>query len=206
MEEQGSSRHDTSLAQAGELKRGAGRLAPGSSGASRPIRLLDSFDICYRPDVLLKGISPGRASLDRGRIRLGPAASWSPVVEIEQRDDNLVITAALPGLALEDIKIEAIGNVLILQGERRPDRGAGGGTVGRSERRYGYFYREMVLPDGVDTQRVRAEFENGMLRVTIPVLTNRRELPIKDTSTQRQGAEPVNHQEKRNRHHNEGAS
>jgi len=78
--------------------------------------------------------------------------------------------------------------------------------VGRSERRYGHFYREMVLPDGVDTQRVRAEFENGMLRVTIPVLTNRRALPIKDTSTQRHGAEPVNHQEKRNRHHNEGAS
>ena len=127
-------------------------------------------------------------------------------MEIEQRDDNLVITAALPGLALEDIKIEAIGNVLILHGERRPDRGAGGGTVGRSERRYGYFYREMVLPDGVDTQRVRAEFENGMLRVTIPVLTNRRELPIKDTSTARPGAEPVNHHEKRNRHHNEGAS
>jgi hypothetical protein len=54
--------------------------------------------------------------------------------------------------------------------------------VGRSERRYGYFYREIVLPDGVDTKRVRAEFENGMLRVTIPVLTNRRELPINDTS------------------------
>jgi len=117
MEEQGSSRHDASLAQAGEPKRGAGRLAPGSSGASRPIRLLDSFDIWYRPEVLLKGISPRRASLDRGRIRLGPAASWSPAVEIEQRDDNLVITAALPGLALEDIKIEAIGNVLILQGD-----------------------------------------------------------------------------------------
>jgi HSP20 family protein len=127
-------------------------------------------------------------------------------VEIEQRDDNLVITAELPGLALEDIKVEVIGNVLILQGERRQDRGAGGRTVGRSEGRYGYFSREIVLPDGVDRQRVRAEFENGMLRVTIPVLTNRRELPIHDTSTQRNGAEPVNGHEKRNHHHNEVAS
>jgi len=78
--------------------------------------------------------------------------------------------------------------------------------VGRSERRYGYFHREIVLPDGVDTKRVRAEFENGMLRVTIPVLTNRRELPINDTSPQRNGAAPVNHQEKRHHHHNEVAS
>jgi HSP20 family protein len=128
-------------------------------------------------------------------------------VEIEQRDDDLVITAELPGLALEDIKVEVIGNVLILlQGERRRDRGAGGRTVGRSERRYGYFYRDLVLPDGVDTQRVRAEFENGMLRVTIPVLTNRHALPINDTSPQRNGAEPVTGQEKLNHHHNEVAS
>ena len=83
-------------------------------------------------------------------------------MEIEQRDDNLAITAEWPGIALEDIKVEVIGNVLILQGEPRRDRGAGGRTVGRSERRYGYFYREIVLPDGVDTQRVRAEFEHGM--------------------------------------------
>jgi len=80
----------------------------------------------------------------------GHAASWSPAVEIEWRDDNLVITAELPGLGLEDIKVEAIGNVLILQGERRRDRAAGRRTVGRSERGCGYFYREIVLPDGVD--------------------------------------------------------
>jgi HSP20 family protein len=79
----------------------------------------------------------------------------TPAVEIEQRDDNLVITAELRGLGLEDIKVEVIGNVLILQGDRRRDRGAGGRPVGRSERRYGYFYREIVLPAGVDTQRVR---------------------------------------------------
>jgi HSP20 family protein len=127
----------------------------------------------------------------------------TPAVEIEQRDDNLVITAELPGLGLEGIKVEVIGNVLILQGERRRDRGAGGRTVRRSERRYGYFYREIMLPAGADTQRVRAEFENGMLRVTIPVLTNRRELPIQDSSPQRKGAEPANHQEERNHHHNQ---
>ena len=63
-----------------------------------------------------------------------------------------------------------------------------------------------MLPDGVDRQRVRAEFENGMLRVTIPLLTNRRELPIHASSTPRNGAEPVNHQEKLNHHHNEVAS
>jgi HSP20 family molecular chaperone IbpA len=122
------------LAQAGEPKRAAG----GSSDASPPIRLLDSFDLWTGPKSCFKESAPGHA------------ASWSPAVEIEQRDDNLVITAELPGLGLEDIKVEAIGNVLILQGERRRDRGAGRRTLGRSERGCGYFYREIVLPDGVD--------------------------------------------------------
>ena len=165
---------------AASLGRTGGQRESSWSAGHRPIRLLDPFDIWFKPQVLLTGISRKLASPDQGRIRYGPPASWSPAVEIEYRDENLVITAELPGLSLEDIKVEIIGNRLVLQGERRHDYGAGAHMIGRTERRYGHFYREVVLPDGVDLEHVRAEFENGILHVTIPAATNRRVVPIQE--------------------------
>ncbi len=146
---------------------------------SRPIRLLDPFDIWYRPQSGLASISPAVVSGDLSRSR---RASWSPVLELSYRDDKLVILAELPGLSAEDIKVEIIGNVLTLQGERRPyvdvER-----RPWRNERKYGYFYREIVLPEGADLDRVQAEFENGVLQITVPVTTNQRQvIPIKTAS------------------------
>jgi HSP20 family molecular chaperone IbpA len=164
-----------SLPQASEQQGESAR-----SGDARPIRLLDPIDLWYRPQVLLSGIGRGLTSPDRGRTRYGPPASWSPVVEIVRNDQNLLITAELPGLSMEDIKVEIIGNVLVLQGERRRDR-ASGHVIRRTERRYGHFYREIVLPDGVDVEHVRAEIENGILRVTLPLATHRRAMPIQST-------------------------
>jgi HSP20 family protein len=103
-------------------------------------------------------------------------------LELEYRDQNLVITAELPGLSMEDIKVEIIGNMLVLQGERRRDD-ASGRQIRRSERRYGHFYREIVLPDGADTEHLRAEFENGILRVTVPLVRNRHVVPVKNAQS-----------------------
>jgi HSP20 family protein len=164
------------------------------SAGSRSIRLLDPFSIWYKPEILLprllQGSVPGMNSnvvRHGGRTGYGPAFSWMPAVEIEYADDNLTITAELPGLAMEDVKVEVIGNVLILQGERRPERAAG--TTMRSERRYGYFYREIVLPDGADVEHIRAELENGILRITVPLVTDKRVVPIQNNSRQRDSAE-----------------
>jgi HSP20 family protein len=101
-------------------------------------------------------------------------------MELQYHDDSLVITAELPGLYAEEIKAEIVGNVLILEGERRRDDG-GGRKVWHTERSYGYFYREIVLPDAADTEHARAEFHNGILRVTIPLAdARRRALPIQN--------------------------
>lgn len=82
---------------------------------------------------------------------------------------------------MENIKVEIIGSVLVLQGERRPDIDGERGPR-RTERKYGYFYREVVLREGADLQNVQAEFENGILRITVPVTSNRREVPTETTS------------------------
>jgi HSP20 family protein len=107
-------------------------------------------------------------------------ASWSPVLELDYVGNKLVIIAELPGLSMEDIKVEIIGNVLTIQGERRPyvdvER-----RQWRTERKYGYFYREIVLPEGADLDHVQAEFDNGILRITVPMTTSMRKVPIETT-------------------------
>lgn len=145
------------------------------------VRLLDPAHIWFRPEL---AFPVGLMFRDCRRSLYGPTASWSPPMEVEYRDDSIVITAELPGLAMEDIKLEIIGNVLIVQGERRPDRAPPGRAFRRSERRYGYFYREIVLPANADFDHVNAEFDNGILRITVPVVTNRRVLPINNSSQQ----------------------
>jgi HSP20 family protein len=156
---------------------GEERQETSQSDRSRPIRLVDPFAIWYQPPSLLGGISPGIVSDYLTRSR---RASWSPVLELAYRDNNLEIIAELPGLGIEDIKVEVIGNVLTIQGERRPypdvER-----RRWRTERKYGYFYRELVLPEGADLDHVRAEFDNGILRITVPMTTSMRQVPIETT-------------------------
>jgi HSP20 family molecular chaperone IbpA len=174
MTEQESNPRGTSLAPESEQQNESRWFAP-----PRPLRLLDPVDIWFAPQVLLEEAGNGLAFPDGSRGR-GGRAVWSPVVEVEYRDDKLVINAELPGLSVEDIKVEILGNMLVIQGERRRDDGRGH-TIRHSERRYGHFYREITLPDSADTENVRAEFENGTLRVTVPV-KNWRVVPINQTS------------------------
>jgi HSP20 family molecular chaperone IbpA len=111
--------------------------------------LADPFDFFLNPFSLLRGIEQ--------ETRLTVAQPQSnravPVVEVADRDGEFVVTAELPGLAAEDVKVEIINRVLTMQGERRPEPGPEIRGEGRARRRY--FYREIVLPDGVDASKAR---------------------------------------------------
>jgi HSP20 family protein len=109
------------------------------------------------------------------------STAWIPATEIAYRDGNLVVSAELPGLSENDVKVEINNDFLIIQGERKMEQQEDQNGVQRTERRYGEFYRAIALPDGADTEHARAEFDNGMLRVTVPVpeaKTNQRQIPI----------------------------
>jgi HSP20 family protein len=104
---------------------------------------------------------------------------WAPPVELEFRDGNLVVSAELPGLTEKDVTIEVNDDVLIIRGERSDEREEAEGGIRRTERRYGQFYRAIALPDGADPEKARAEFENGMLHVTIPMEQSKlKQIPI----------------------------
>src|SRR5690242_16512621 len=97
------------------------------------------------------------------------AGSWRPAVEIAERNGQLCIHAELPGVKPEDVKVEATDNALVIHGERKDEHEENKSGVYRSERRYGSFYREIPLPEGVNAEQAQANFKDGVLEVTLPM-------------------------------------
>jgi HSP20 family protein len=94
---------------------------------------------------------------------------WSPQVEIYERENHLVICADLPGLKKDNIKVEFKDNVLTIQGERQQEYEEKQQGYQRSERSYGSFYRAIPLPEGIDAGKVQATFQDGVLKITMPM-------------------------------------
>ena len=94
--------------------------------------------------------------------------NWHPVVDVFEKDDNIVIKAELPGVDKKDIHIDMKGNVLTLSGERSVDNEAGEENSYRRERSFGKFVRSFQLADGIDPEKINAEYKEGILRLEIP--------------------------------------
>ena len=108
-------------------------------------------------------------------------ASWAPAVDVREHDGNLVVSAELPGLNKEDVKVEVTGDSLVIQGERKREHEEERGGVHRSERSYGSFYRSIPLPEGANLEQAKAQFNNGVLEVKVPIpksLQKTRQIPI----------------------------
>jgi HSP20 family protein len=95
---------------------------------------------------------------------------WDPAVDIyETEGKEVVLKAELPGLTREDIDLTVEHNTLTLRGTRREDPSIGKDRYHRRERVCGAFSRSFTLPNTVDSARVRAEFRDGVLTVSLPV-------------------------------------
>jgi HSP20 family protein len=93
---------------------------------------------------------------------------WVPAMDLAETEDELVLTADLPGMSEDDIAIEVKDGVLTISGERRDSRKEEGKGYHRVERSFGRFARNLSLPDGIDADRVAANFDRGVLEVRIP--------------------------------------
>ncbi|MEJ2068311.1 MAG: Hsp20/alpha crystallin family protein, partial [Deltaproteobacteria bacterium] len=93
---------------------------------------------------------------------------WSPVVDIYETDESVILKAELPGMTKEDISIEINENNLVLKGERCFQKDIKEENYHRIERSYGTFSRSFTLPDTVDRDNVTANFKDGILEITIP--------------------------------------
>ena len=94
--------------------------------------------------------------------------SWVPPVDIQETADGYKLQAELPGLTKEDINITMENSVLRLTGERKFEKDVKKESYHRIERSYGNFTRSFVLPQQVNSERVEAAFENGILTLTVP--------------------------------------
>jgi HSP20 family protein len=94
--------------------------------------------------------------------------SWAPAVDIFEKDGNIVLKAELPGLDPKDVDIRVENNVLSLRGERKFENEVQQESYHRVERSYGTFSRSFTLPSVVDTGNIKAEYRDGVLRVTLP--------------------------------------
>ena len=95
-------------------------------------------------------------------------AHWFPRVDILDKDEEIVIKAELPGMEKEDIKIDVRDRVLTLRGERKYDNEVNDKNYYRRERAFGKFERSFDLPDGLDPEKIKADYKDGLLSVEIP--------------------------------------
>ena len=93
---------------------------------------------------------------------------WTPNVDILENENDITLTADIPGLEEKDIDIRMEDGTLTLRGERKFGGESGEKGYHRIERGYGSFVRCFSLPDSVDPEKVKANYKAGVLTVTLP--------------------------------------
>ena len=96
---------------------------------------------------------------------------WSmeaPAIDMYQTDNEVVIKASIPGIKAEEVQINITGDVLTLKGEVKHDEERKDRAWHIREHRFGSFERSVALPTAVKSDKAEAEFENGILTITLP--------------------------------------
>jgi HSP20 family protein len=94
--------------------------------------------------------------------------SWAPLVDIYEADGQIVLKAEVQGVDPKDVDVRVENNVLTLKGERKFENEVKRDDYHRVERAYGTFSRSFTLPSLVDTEKIKAEVKDGVLRVSLP--------------------------------------
>ncbi len=94
--------------------------------------------------------------------------AWAPSVDIYENKDQIVLEAELPGMNQDDFDLAIENNVITLRGERKFEKTEESDNYHRVERSYGSFTRSFTLPQTVSPESATAEYNNGVLRVTLP--------------------------------------
>jgi HSP20 family protein len=93
---------------------------------------------------------------------------WAPVVDVFEKEDKFVVKAELPGMKEEDINISVVGETLNIRGERKAEKEVKEDDYYYCERSYGNFSRSLALPSNVDTKKIEANYEDGVLEISLP--------------------------------------
>jgi len=126
-----------------------------------PLRELEEFQ-----SRILGAFNPAASRRTNGQESL-TTAEWMPLVDIAEDEGDYIISAELPDVAREDVKVTVENGILTISGERKFEKEEKNKRWHRVERSYGSFARSFALPENGDVGKVNAEFKNGMLKVRV---------------------------------------
>ena len=105
------------------------------------------------------------------RPRLWPAI-WDdrarPALDIYETPEQVVVKATVPGVKSKDMEVTVTGDALVIRGEAKEERESKEERYFLRERSHGAFHRAVVLPEGLDTDKIEATVKNGVLRLVLP--------------------------------------
>jgi len=104
---------------------------------------------------------------------------WTPSVNVAETDENIVVTAELPGIKQDEVEITIVNDVLTLKGEKKEEKEIKRENYHRIERSYGSFQRSISLPTGVQADKAKANYKDGVLSITIPKVEEAKPKSIK---------------------------
>ena len=99
---------------------------------------------------------------------------WTPAIEVREQDDAFTVLAALPGVEPKDIHVDVTPNDVVIKAETAHAHNGDKGEVHRCEFVPGEAFRSIGLPKRIDMAKVKADFHNGMLRITAPIAAEAR--------------------------------
>jgi HSP20 family protein len=94
--------------------------------------------------------------------------TWAPPVDIFETENDIVLKAELPGVDPKDVEVKVEDNTLYLKGERKFEKEVKDESYHRIERSYGSFARSFSLPNSINAEKVKAEYKDGLLMLTLP--------------------------------------
>ncbi len=95
-------------------------------------------------------------------------SDFEPRVDVYEKDNQIVVKADVPGISEKDLSVELEGNTLTISGKKEEEKEVKEKNYHRIERSYGSFCRSITLPEGIETDKVTAEYKKGVLTINIP--------------------------------------
>ncbi len=102
------------------------------------------------------------------RLFEAPMTGWAPALDVHEDKESFSVRVELPGMKREDIEVSLQDGALVITGERKEEKVTEGTEVHRQERFYGKFTRALTLPAAVAGEKVKAQYKDGILTVTLP--------------------------------------
>ncbi len=134
------------------------------------IKMRPAAEASLTVDKNLKKFFENFNAPDLGEWGIKPfgSSTFSPRVDVTEDNENLYVHAEVPGVDKNDIKINLVGDVLTISGEKRSEGKDEKKNYYRTERNYGSFTRSFTLPSEVVVDKISAEYKEGVLNITLP--------------------------------------